>query len=333
MLNKYLDVAPEVQAALDAGKPVVALESTIISHGMPYPQNVETALNVEKIIRENGAVPATIAVIGGRLKAGLSKDEIDYLGKTGTKVAKASRRDLPVLVAEGRDGATTVTTTMIIAHMAGIKIFATGGIGGVHRGAQQTFDISADLEELAHTPVMVVCAGAKSILDLGLTLEYLETHGVPVIGYGTEELPAFYTRKSGFKVDYRIDSPAELAKAFHVKREIGLEGGMLVTNPIPEEYSMDHEVINKAIDEAVEEAKKLGIHGKETTPFLLAKIKDLTGGDSLASNILKGAMLLEAVFYPGRDQRDGHYRDRRSVGAADMVAGAYQPCRVTRLRP
>ena len=285
MLNKYLDVAPEVQAALDAGKPVVALESTIISHGMPYPQNVETALNVEKIIRENGAVPATIAVIGGRLKAGLSKDEIDYLGKTGTKVAKASRRDLPVLVAEGRDGATTVTTTMIIAHMAGIKIFATGGIGGVHRGAQQTFDISADLEELAHTPVMVVCAGAKSILDLGLTLEYLETKGVPVIGYGTEELPAFYTRKSGFKVDYRIDSPAELAKAFHVKREIGLEGGMLVTNPIPEEYSMDHEVINKAIDEAVEEAKKLGIHGKETTPFLLAKIKDLTGGDSLASNI------------------------------------------------
>ena len=285
MLNKYLDVAPEVQAALDAGKPVVALESTIISHGMPYPQNVETALNVEKIIRENGAVPATIAVIGGRLKAGLSKDEIDYLGKTGTKVAKASRRDLPILVAEGRDGATTVTTTMIIAHMAGIKIFATGGIGGVHRGAQQTFDISADLEELAHTPVMVVCAGAKSILDLGLTLEYLETHGVPVIGYGTEELPAFYTRKSGFKVDYRIDTPAELAKAFHVKREIGLEGGMLVTNPIPEEYSMDHEVINKAIDEAVEEAKKLGIHGKETTPFLLAKIKDLTGGDSLASNI------------------------------------------------
>ena len=284
-MNKYLDIAPEVAEALAAGKPVVALESTIISHGMPYPQNVETALNVEKIIRENGAVPATIAVIGGRLKAGLSKDEIDYLGKTGTKVAKASRRDLPILVAEGRDGATTVTTTMIIAHMAGIKIFATGGIGGVHRGAQQTFDISADLEELAHTPVMVVCAGAKSILDLGLTLEYLETHGVPVIGYGTEELPAFYTRKSGFKVDYRIDTPAELAKAFHVKREIGLEGGMLVTNPIPEEYSMDHEVINKAIDEAVEEAKKLGIHGKETTPFLLAKIKDLTGGDSLASNI------------------------------------------------
>ena len=284
-LNKYLDIAPEVQKALEEGRPVVALESTIISHGMPYPQNVETALNVEKIIRDNGAVPATIAVIKGRLKDGLSAEEIDYLGKTGTAVAKASRRDLPVLVAQGRDGATTVTTTMIIAHMAGIQVFATGGIGGVHRGAQQTFDISADLEELAHTPVMVVCAGAKSILDLGLTLEYLETHGVPVIGYGTEELPAFYTRKSGFRVDYRIDTPEDLAKAFFVKQDMGLGGGMLVTNPIPEEFSMNHEIINKAIDEAVEEANKLGIHGKETTPFLLAKIKDLTGGDSLASNI------------------------------------------------
>ncbi len=283
--NAYLDVAPEVAQALAENRPVVALESTIISHGMPYPQNVETALNVEKIIRDNGAVPATIAVIGGRLKAGLTEEEIDYLGKTGAGVTKASRRDLPILVAEGKDGATTVTTTMIIAHMAGIRVFATGGIGGVHRGAQQTFDISADLEELAHTPVMVVCAGAKSILDLGLTLEYLETHGVPVIGYGTEELPAFYTRKSGFKVDYRIDTPAELAKAFYVKQDMGLGGGMLVTNPIPEEYSMDHEVINKAIDEAVAEANKQGIHGKETTPFLLAKIKDITGGDSLNSNI------------------------------------------------
>ena len=284
-LNKYLDIAPEVQKALEEGRPVVALESTIISHGMPYPQNVETALNVEKIIRENGAVPATIAVIGGRLKAGLSESEIDYLGKTGAAVTKASRRDLPILVAEGRDGATTVTTTMIIAHMAGIQVFATGGIGGVHRGAQQTFDISADLEELAHTPVMVVCAGAKSILDLGLTLEYLETHGVPVIGYGTEELPAFYTRKSGFKVDYRLDTPEELAKAFYVKQDMGLGGGMLVTNPIPEAYSMDHEVISKAIEDAVEESKKLGIHGKETTPFLLAKIKELTGGSSLDANI------------------------------------------------
>lgn len=285
MLNKYLDIAPEVKAALDAGKPVVALESTIISHGMPYPQNVETALNVEKLIRDNGAVPATIAVIKGRLKAGLSEAEIDYLGKTGHAVPKASRRDLPVLVAQGRDGACTVTTTMIIANLAGIKVFATGGIGGVHRGAETTMDVSADLEELAHTPVMVICAGAKSILDLGLTLEYLETHGVPVIGYGTEELPAFYTRKSGFKVDYELDTPSELAKAFHVKQEMGLGGGMLVTNPIPEEYSMDADAINKAIDEAITDAKKQGIHGKETTPFLLAKIKDLTGGDSLNSNI------------------------------------------------
>ena len=284
-MNKYLDIAPEVQQALADGRPVVALESTIISHGMPYPKNVETALLVEQTLRDNGAVPATIAILGGRLKAGLSKEEITYLGKAGRKVAKVSRRDLPVICARGADGATTVTTTMMIAHMAGIQVFATGGIGGVHRGAETTMDISADLEELASTPVMVVCAGAKSILDLGLTLEYLETHGVPVIGYGTEELPAFYTRKSGFKVDYRIDTPAELAKAFYVKQDMGLGGGMLVTNPIPEEYSMDHEVINKAIDEAVAEANKLGIHGKETTPFLLAKIKDITGGDSLASNI------------------------------------------------
>lgn len=284
-MNKCLDVAPEAAEALKAGKPVVALESTIISHGMPYPQNVETALQVEKIIRENGAVPATIAVIGGRLKAGLSPEEIDYLGKTGSAVAKASRRDLPVLVAQGRDGATTVTTTMMIAHMAGIQVFATGGIGGVHRGAETTMDISADLEELARTPVMVVCAGAKSILDLGLTLEYLETHGVPVIGYGTEELPAFYTRKSGFGVDYRIDTPEDLAKAFYVKQDMGLGGGMLVTNPIPEEFSMDADVINKAISDAVAEAKEQGIHGKETTPFLLAKIKELTGGNSLDSNI------------------------------------------------
>jgi len=284
-LNKYLDVAPEVAEAVAAGKPVVALESTIISHGMPYPQNVETALKVEEIIRENGAVPATIAVIGGRLKAGLSKDEIEYLGRKGHEVTKASRRDLAVLVSRKADGATTVTTTMIIAHMAGIQVFATGGIGGVHRGAETTMDISADLEELSHTPVMVVCAGAKSILDLGLTLEYLETHGVPVIGYGTEELPAFYTRKSGFGVDYRMDSPEELAAAFHVSREMDFPAGMLVTNPIPEEYSMDPDVINKAINDAVEEAKALGIHGKETTPFLLAKIKDITGGDSLSSNI------------------------------------------------
>ena len=285
MLNKYLDVAPEVQEALDAGKPVVALESTIISHGMPYPKNVETAMLVEKTIRENGAVPATIAVIGGRLKAGLSHEEIEYLGKTGRGVAKASRRDLPALVARGADGATTVTTTMIIAHMAGINVFATGGIGGVHRGAEVTMDISADLEELAQTPVMVVCAGAKSILDLGLTLEYLETKGVPVIGYGTDELPAFYTRKSGFGVDYRVDSPEELAAMFRAQRELNYKGGMLVTNPIPEQYAMDKEVIDKAIEQALAEAKEQHVHGKETTPFLLARVVELTGGDSLESNI------------------------------------------------
>ena len=284
-MNKYLDIAPEVREALEAGNPVVALESTIISHGMPYPQNVETALNVERIVRENGAVPATIAILGGRLKAGLSKEEIEYLGKTGTAVTKVSRRDLPVVVSKRMDGATTVATTMIIAAMAGIRVFATGGIGGVHRGAETTMDISADLEELAMTPVLVVCAGAKSILDLGLTLEYLETKGVPVIGYQTEELPAFYTRTSGFKVDYRLDTPEELAAAFHVKGEAGLAGGMLVTNPIPEQYSMDPNEINGVIARAVEEARSLGIHGKETTPFLLAKIKDITGGDSLAANI------------------------------------------------
>ena len=284
-LNTYLDVNPEVAAAVAAGKPVVALESTIISHGMPYPQNVETALNVERVIRDNGAVPATIAILGGRLKAGLTPEEIEYLGKTGQAVTKASRRDLPVLVAKGMDGATTVTTTMMIAHMAGINIFATGGIGGVHRGAETTMDISADLEELANTPVMVVCAGAKSILDLGLTLEYLETHGVPVLGYGTKELPAFYTRRSGFEVDYRVDSPEELAKIFQVQRDLGMKGGVLVTNPIPAEYAMDFDVINKAIDEAIANSVKEGIHGKATTPYLLAKVKDLTGGDSLASNI------------------------------------------------
>jgi pseudouridine-5'-phosphate glycosidase len=283
--NKYLDIAPEVQEALRDGRPVVALESTIISHGMPYPQNVETALNVEKILREGGAVPATIAIIGGRLKAGLTAEEIDYLGRTGAGVTKASRRDLPVLVARKMDGATTVTTTMMIAAMAGIEVFATGGIGGVHRGAETTMDISADLEELAQTPVMVICAGAKSILDLGLTLEYLETKGVTVIGYGTKELPAFYTSHSGFGVDYELDTPEELAEAFHVKRELGLRGGMLVTNPIPDEYAMDADVINKAIDQAVAESVEQGIHGKAATPFLLARVKELTGGDSLNSNI------------------------------------------------
>ena len=284
-MNKYLDVSPEVQEALAAGKPIVALESTIISHGMPYPKNVETALLVEQTIRDNGAVPATIAVIGGRLKAGLTHEEIEYLGKTGRGVAKASRRDLPALIARKADGATTVATTMIIANLAGIKIFATGGIGGVHRGAEVTMDISADLEELAQTPVMVVCAGAKSILDLGLTLEYLETKGVPVIGYGTEELPAFYTRQSGFGVDYRVDSPEELAAMFRAQRDLDYKGGMLVTNPIPEQYSMDKAVIDAAIDRALKEAEATGVKGKEVTPFLLAKVVELTGGDSLESNI------------------------------------------------
>ena len=284
-LKKYLSVSAEVQEAIAAGKPVVALESTIISHGMPYPQNVETALEVEQIIREAGAIPATIAIIKGKITVGLSRDEIEYLGKKGLDVIKASRRDLPVLLARGEDGATTVTTTMIGAALAGVKIFATGGIGGVHRGAETTMDISADLEELAQTPVMVICAGAKSILDLGLTLEYLETKGVPVIGYQTEELPAFYTRTSGFKVDYRMDTPKEIADAFRVKLDMGLVGGMLVTNPIPEEYSMDPEYITKNIEDAIDEANRLGIKGKETTPFLLDKIQKLTGGDSLKSNI------------------------------------------------
>ena len=284
-MNPYLDISHEVKAALEAGKPVVALESTIISHGMPYPKNVETALRVEQTIRDNGAVPATIAVIGGRLKAGLSQEEIEHLGKAGRAVAKASRRDLPALVARGADGATTVTTTMIIAHMAGIRVFATGGIGGVHRGAEKTMDISADLEELAHTPVMVVCAGAKSILDLGLTLEYLETRGVPVIGYGTDELPAFYTRRSGFGVDYRADSPEELAAMFRAQRALDYPGGMLVTNPIPEEYAMPKEVIDAAIEQALRECSEQGVHGKDTTPFLLARVVELTGGESLESNI------------------------------------------------
>ena len=285
IMNKYLDVHPEVAAAIAEGKPVVALESTIISHGMPYPQNVETALAVEQIIRENGAVPATIAIIGGRLKAGLTAEEIEHFGKKGQAIHKASRRDLAVLCARGEDGATTVATTMIIAHMAGIKIFATGGIGGVHRGAETTMDISADLEELGQTPVMVVCAGAKSILDIGLTLEYLETKGVPVIGFGTKTLPAFYTSESDFGVDYRIDTPEELAAAFKASHEMGMKSGMLVANPIPAQFEMPKATIDAAIAQAVAESVEKGIKGKETTPFLLARVAELTGGDSLASNI------------------------------------------------
>lgn len=285
METKYLEIAPEVRKALANDDPVVALESTIISHGMPYPQNVETALRVEEIVRENGAVPATTAIIGGKLKCGLKKEEIEYLGKKGLEVTKCSRRDIPMAIARRLDGATTVATTMIIANMAGVSIFATGGIGGVHRGAQETMDISADLEELANTPVMVVCAGAKAILDIPLTLEYLETKGVPVLGYQTDKLPAFYTRKSAFNVDYRVDSPDEAAKAFEAQRGAGLHTGMLMANPIPEEFSMDEDMINNAIEAAVKEAEEKGIKGKESTPFLLSKVKDITGGSSLEANI------------------------------------------------
>ena len=284
MLEKYLDIKPEIKKALEEGKAVVALESTIISHGMPYPRNVETALNVEQIIRDNGAIPATIAIMDGKLKVGLSKDEIESLGKSSDAI-KCSRRDIPFILAKKLDGATTVASTMLIASMAGIKVFATGGIGGVHRGAQETFDISADLQELAHTDVAVVCAGAKSILDIGLTLEYLETQGVPVVGFGTDELPAFYTSKSGFGVDYRVDTPKELAEALKTKWDLGIEGGVVVANPIPPEYEMDPAVIDSAISEAVREADLKGIKGKESTPFLLAKVKEITGGSSLDSNI------------------------------------------------
>ena len=283
--NKYISVHRDVQKALDNGRPVVALESTIISHGMPYPQNVETARKVELIVRDSGAAPATVAILGGRLCVGLTAEQIEVLGKKGPAVHKASRRDIAVLAARGEDGATTVAATMAVAALAGVRVFATGGIGGAHRGAETTMDISADLEELAQTPVCVVCAGPKSILDLGLTLEYLETRGVPVIGYGTDELPAFYTRKSGFPVDFRMDSAAEIARAFAVKDALGFRGGMLVANPIPERYSMDADAISRAIDAAIEQARRQGIKGKALTPFLLDSIRTVTGGASLDANI------------------------------------------------
>ncbi len=281
----YLYVSEEVKTALAEHKALVALESTIISHGMPYPQNVEMAMQVEQIVRDNGAIPATVCLLDGKIVVGASREQIELLAREGAQVAKASRRDLAVLLSQKKTGATTVTTTMIGAQMAGIRVFATGGIGGVHRGAQTTMDISADLQELARTQVLVVCAGAKSILDLGLTLEYLETQGVPVIGYQTQELPAFFTRESGFFVDYRMDTPREIASAFQAKLAMGLEGGMVVANPIPAEYSMDPRKINAAIESAVEEAERTGIHGKKITPFLLQRITELTGGGSLASNL------------------------------------------------
>ncbi len=284
-MKQYLNISAEVKSALQNNRPVVALESTIISHGMPYPQNVQTALMVEQIVRDAGCVPATIAIIEGKLTVGCSKDQIDLLGRLGQQVTKVSRRDIPFIVAKGLNGATTVASTMYIASLAGVQVFATGGIGGVHRNAEKTMDISADLDELQQTSVMVVCAGAKSILDIGLTLECLETRGVPVVGFQTEDMPAFYTQKSGFKVDYRLDTAREIAEAFFVQRKIGLQGGMLVANPIPDSYAMDSKYISDNIQRAVEEAERLGISGKETTPYLLDKIQRLTGGKSLQANI------------------------------------------------
>lgn len=283
--SELLQVSAEVQQALKNNQPVVALESTIISHGMPFPENAQTALEVEETIRRQGAVPATIAIIHGVMKVGLSREEIELLGREGHNVAKVSRRDLPFVVAAGLNGATTVASTMIIAAMAGIKVFATGGIGGVHRGAEHTFDISADLQELANTNVTVVCAGAKSILDLGLTTEYLETFGVPLIGYQTSVLPAFFCRTSPFDVSIRLNSAKEIAKAMAVKWQSGLNGGMVVANPIPEAFAMPEEKINAAINRAVKEAEEQGVVGKASTPFLLARVAELTGGDSLKSNI------------------------------------------------
>ncbi len=284
-MNLNFEINPEVVDAIKQGRPVVALESTIISHGMPYPENVATALAAEKIIRDEGAVPATIAIIKGVFKVGLTPEEITYLGQQGLAVTKVSRLDIPIVIARQGDGATTVAATMWAADKAGIRVFATGGIGGVHRGATETMDISADLEELAQTPVAVVCAGAKSILDLGLTMEYLETKGVPVIGYQTNVLPAFYTRESDFNVNVRCDTPEEIARIMAVKLQLHMPGGLLVTNPIPLEYSMNRNDIDYVIQQAIKEMQLKGIKGKETTPFLLAKVKSLTGGKSLESNI------------------------------------------------
>lgn len=282
---QYLKISPAVRQALSQGRAVVALESTIISHGMPYPRNLETARACEQLVRDAGAEPATIAVIGGQLCAGLEAAEIEHLARSGRQVVKASRRDLPILCAKGLDGATTVAATMIIAAMAGIRVFATGGIGGIHRGAQTTMDISADLEELAQTPVAVVCAGVKSILDIGLTLEYLETKGVPVIGYGTDEMPAFYTGRSGFPLAQRLDTPHEIAGAINAQRSLGYPGGMLIANPIPPEYSLEPAFINQPIEQALAECAEAGIKGKDITPYLLEKVSNLTGGNSLEANI------------------------------------------------
>jgi pseudouridine-5'-phosphate glycosidase len=281
----FLDVAPEVADALAEQRPVVALESTIISHGMPYPRSVETALAVEQSVRDRGATPATIAVLGGKLKVGLGENEITLLGKRGENVVKTSRRDLPIIVTTGSNGATTVAATMIIAAMAGIRVFATGGIGGVHRGAEETMDISADLDELARSNVAVVCAGIKSVLDVARSLEYLETRGVPVIGFGTNELPAFYTRSSGHAVDHRADTAAEVAEIARTKWNMGLDGGLVVANPVPAHHALHNDEIDALINEAIEVMNGRGISGKDTTPFLLARIAEQTRGRSLEANI------------------------------------------------
>ena len=284
-MHAYIDIHPAVQTAIDQKRGIVALESTIISHGMPYPQNRETALKVEQIVRDAGAVPATIAIIGGRFKVGLCAREIEYLSQQGTQITKASRRDIPFLISQQKDGATTVASTMIAASMVGISVFATGGIGGVHRGASASFDISADLQELANTNVAVVCAGIKAILDLPLTLEYLETFGVPVVGYQTMELPAFYTRKSGHKVDYRLDSAVDIAQFLKTKWAMNLKGGVVVANPVPADKQLDYDWMMQVIEQAIHESKQQGISGKDSTPFLLAKVKELTKGQSLSANI------------------------------------------------
>ncbi|MDA0706999.1 MAG: pseudouridine-5'-phosphate glycosidase [Proteobacteria bacterium] len=284
-INRHLDIAPEVAAALRSGEAVVALESTIISHGMPYPRNAETAATVEATVRAAGAIPATIAVLHGRLKVGLSAAEIQHLGRQGQAAIKCSRRDLPLVVARGQDGATTVAATLLIAAMAGIRVFATGGIGGVHRDVEETLDISADLDELARNNVAVVCAGVKSILDIGRTLEYLETRGVAVVGYQTGNLPAFYSRDSGFAVEYRGDTAAEVAAIMQAQHELGLTGGLLVGVPIPEEYALDSAEIDGVINDALGEMRQRGITGKAATPFLLASIVERTGGRSLDANI------------------------------------------------
>ncbi len=306
-MKPQIVLSKEIELAVKEGKPVVALESTIISHGMPYPDNVKMALEVESIIRKNGAIPATIAIIEGVIKVGLSNDEIEYLAKA-KEVYKVGKRDFGYVISQKKTGATTVSGTSVIAALAGIKVFATGGIGGAHRGAQETFDISRDLEELSVTDICVVCAGAKSILDLGLTMEYLETKGVEVIGYQTDMLPAFYSRSSNFKVSYRLDTAKAIADLLTAKWSLGLTGGIVVANPIPEAFSMDHKLIDQAIEKALKEAEKLNIKGQDVTPYLLSKIKEITGGDSLVSNIelvynnAKLAAEIAVHYFKGRQE-------------------------------